>query len=104
MENQPVSIIESRFDAYQRRFAPEPPKRRTPTMFLVFTFSLLVIAGTVAAMAFLSQQVPDQAEEVPAPSVLPALDTDETETPGTGETASETKTPGETAPGAETSD
>ena len=57
--SQPVSIIESRAEAYQRQFGASQPEKRTPTMFLVFMFSILVIIGTAVAMVFLADQQPD---------------------------------------------
>ncbi|MBR1795715.1 hypothetical protein IJ765_00440 [Candidatus Saccharibacteria bacterium] len=62
MQNQstaPVSIIESRAEAYQRQLGISQSEKRTPTMFLVFMFSILVIIGTAVAMVFLAEQQPD---------------------------------------------
>ena len=67
MENQPVSIIESRAEAYRRQLGmSQQSEKRTPTMFLVFVFSILVIIGTVVVMVFLSTRQPDNEVE-PAP-------------------------------------
>jgi len=58
----PVSIIESRAEAYQRQLGVTQSEKRTPTMFLVFMFSILVIIGTVVAMVFLAGEQPDNKE------------------------------------------